>query len=89
MPRRRNLSRVPPDNVGCGGYLAGFCCGFSGRGSYGGIGFFGSGAGSAGIRPMKGKVTWVKASNPAELDQLVDWAADEGWNPGLHDAALF
>ena len=49
----------------------------------------GSGAGSAGIRPMKGKVTWVKASNPAELDQLVDWAPDEGWNPGLHDAALF
>jgi GNAT superfamily N-acetyltransferase len=24
-----------------------------------------------------------------ELDVLVDWAADEGWNPGLHDAALF
>lgn len=25
----------------------------------------------------------------AELDQLVGWAASEGWNPGLHDAALF
>ncbi|MBP0631114.1 GNAT family N-acetyltransferase [Cupriavidus sp. AcVe19-1a] len=25
----------------------------------------------------------------AELDQLVDWAASEGWNPGVHDAALF
>ena len=24
-----------------------------------------------------------------ELDTLVDWAADEGWNPGLHDAELF
>jgi GNAT superfamily N-acetyltransferase len=25
----------------------------------------------------------------AEVDRLVDWAAREGWNPGLHDAALF
>lgn len=25
----------------------------------------------------------------SELDELVDWAAREGWNPGLHDAALF
>ncbi|MCO6059091.1 GNAT family N-acetyltransferase [Pseudomonas sp. MOB-449] len=24
-----------------------------------------------------------------ELDDLVSWAAREGWNPGLHDAALF
>lgn len=24
-----------------------------------------------------------------EVDQLVDWAANEGWNPGLHDAELF
>lgn len=24
-----------------------------------------------------------------EVDVLVDWAADEGWNPGLHDADLF
>lgn len=24
-----------------------------------------------------------------EVDALVDWAAREGWNPGLHDAALF
>lgn len=24
-----------------------------------------------------------------ELDVLVDWAADEGWNPGLHDADIF
>jgi hypothetical protein len=24
-----------------------------------------------------------------ELDKLVDWAAQEGWNPGLHDAELF
>ena len=24
-----------------------------------------------------------------EFDTLVDWAADEGWNPGLHDADIF
>ncbi|WP_460156756.1 GNAT family N-acetyltransferase [Pseudomonas sp. S2_H10] len=24
-----------------------------------------------------------------ELDELVDWAAREGWNPGFHDAELF
>lgn len=25
----------------------------------------------------------------AEVDELVSWAASEGWNPGLHDAELF
>ena len=25
----------------------------------------------------------------SEVDDLVDWAAREGWNPGLHDAELF
>lgn len=25
----------------------------------------------------------------SEVDELVDWAASEGWNPGLHDAELF
>jgi len=24
-----------------------------------------------------------------EMNELVDWAANEGWNPGLHDADLF
>lgn len=24
-----------------------------------------------------------------ELDVVIDWAANEGWNPGLHDAAAF
>ena len=24
-----------------------------------------------------------------EVDDLIDWAAREGWNPGLHDAELF
>lgn len=31
----------------------------------------------------------IRAMTRAELDTLVDWAADEGWNPGLHDAAIF
>ncbi|MFM8442215.1 MAG: GNAT family N-acetyltransferase [Methylococcus sp.] len=25
----------------------------------------------------------------SEVNELVDWAANEGWNPGLHDAELF
>ena len=25
----------------------------------------------------------------AEVDELVGWAAAEGWNPGLHDAEVF
>lgn len=24
-----------------------------------------------------------------ELDRVIDWAANEGWNPGLHDAEIF
>ena len=31
------------------------------------------------IRPMR----------PGEMDLALDWAADEGWNPGLHDADAF
>lgn len=31
----------------------------------------------------------IRNMTRAELDRLVGWAADEGWNPGLHDAALF
>lgn len=27
--------------------------------------------------------------SPADLDAAIDWAAAEGWNPGLHDAARF
>ena len=26
---------------------------------------------------------------PAEVPLATDWAAEEGWNPGLHDAATF
>jgi len=31
----------------------------------------------------------IRNMTRSELDRLVGWAADEGWNPGLHDAALF
>jgi GNAT superfamily N-acetyltransferase len=31
----------------------------------------------------------VRNMNRPELDELVDWAALEGWNPGLHDAESF
>ncbi len=31
----------------------------------------------------------IRTMTRAEVDELVDWAAGEGWNPGLHDAALF
>ena len=28
----------------------------------------------------------IRTAAPAEIDQIVHWAADQGWNPGLHDA---
>lgn len=31
----------------------------------------------------------MRAMTRAELDTLVDWAAKEGWNPGIHDADIF
>lgn len=31
----------------------------------------------------------IRAMTRVELDLMVDWAADEGWNPGLHDADCF
>lgn len=31
----------------------------------------------------------IRQMRREELDRLVDWAADEGWNPGLNDADLF
>lgn len=33
--------------------------------------------------------TFIRAMSQAELDLAVDWAAAEGWNPGLRDAAVF
>ena len=31
----------------------------------------------------------IRNMTRAELDVIVDWAANEGWNPGLHDADIF
>lgn len=31
----------------------------------------------------------IRPMTPDEVAQLVTWAGDEGWNPGLHDAQLF
>jgi len=28
----------------------------------------------------------IRQMTRAELDLLVEWTADEGWNPGLNDA---
>ncbi|MDR7867859.1 MAG: GNAT family N-acetyltransferase [Sporomusaceae bacterium] len=38
---------------------------------------------------MKGKGFVIKTMERAEIDLAVEWAAREGWNPGLHDAACF
>ena len=31
----------------------------------------------------------IRNMTRSEVDELVSWAAQEGWNPGLHDAELF
>ncbi|WNJ89375.1 GNAT family N-acetyltransferase [Bosea sp. 685] len=31
----------------------------------------------------------IRRLEPAEIEQLIDWAATEGWNPGLDDAVAF
>ncbi len=31
----------------------------------------------------------IRMMSRAEMDCAVDWAAEEGWNPGLHDAGIF
>ena len=31
----------------------------------------------------------IRGMTRVEVDVLIDWAALEGWNPGLHDAAIF
>src|SRR5436309_6749265 len=31
----------------------------------------------------------IRAMRPDEIGIALDWAAAEGWNPGLHDAACF
>lgn len=35
------------------------------------------------------KPAFVRTMSRAELDLAVDWAAAEGWNPGIHDATAF
>lgn len=34
---------------------------------------------------MQGKNYTIRAMNCKEIDMAIDWAAAEGWNPGLHD----
>ncbi|NOX99267.1 MAG: GNAT family N-acetyltransferase [Verrucomicrobia bacterium] len=31
----------------------------------------------------------IRPLDRSEFDRVVDWARDEGWNPGLHDAEIF
>ena len=31
----------------------------------------------------------IRSMKPEEIDLALDWAAAEGWNPGLHDAVPF
>ncbi|SFA75601.1 hypothetical protein SAMN05421688_0627 [Poseidonocella pacifica] len=31
----------------------------------------------------------MRVARPDDIDLMLDWAADEGWNPGLEDAAAF
>ncbi|MEK9971734.1 MAG: GNAT family N-acetyltransferase, partial [Ferrovibrio sp.] len=31
----------------------------------------------------------IQVMSRAQLDTAVDWAANEGWNPGLNDAGIF
>ena len=38
---------------------------------------------------MKNCPYTIRSINRDEVDYAIDWAASEGWNPGLHDAACF
>ncbi|MEP9388302.1 GNAT family N-acetyltransferase [Mesorhizobium sp. KR9-304] len=38
---------------------------------------------------MSGRSVAIRTLSLAEIGTLVDWAAEEGWNPGLHDAVAF
>ena len=44
---------------------------------------------SAGLRLAPGANCSARLLTLAEVQTAVDWAAAEGWNPGLHDAACF
>ena len=36
-----------------------------------------------------GKKFELKTMSPEEMDYSMDWAADEGWNPGINDSSSF
>ncbi len=38
---------------------------------------------------MQDKDYTIKTMNRKEIDIAIDWAAKEGWNPGLHDADCY
>lgn len=38
---------------------------------------------------MTDKNYTIKTASPAEVSIMIDWAAEEGWNPGLHDADCY
>jgi hypothetical protein len=44
--------------------------------------------GSAILGAMSGAIT-IRRLEESRLDTMLDWAADEGWNPGLDDAHAF
>jgi hypothetical protein len=31
----------------------------------------------------------IRRADRDDLDEMIEWAAQEGWNPGLYDAACF
>ncbi|MCG6942061.1 MAG: GNAT family N-acetyltransferase [Thiohalocapsa sp.] len=41
------------------------------------------------MAPSPAEELVIRNMTRAEVDRLVDWAAAEGWNPGLHDADVF
>jgi hypothetical protein len=38
---------------------------------------------------MKNPDYVIRAMNRSEIDMAVEWAASEGWNPGIEDANVF
>jgi hypothetical protein len=38
---------------------------------------------------MSSETRTIRTLSLREIESLIDWAAAEGWNPGLHDAAAF
>jgi GNAT superfamily N-acetyltransferase len=44
---------------------------------------------SIGVPREKHIVSTIRAMKRNEIDCLIDWAAEEGWNPGRNDAELF